>query len=76
MAGASYAFTPNWSMDAGYRYKNLGDAKTVRYYNAGTGGTRVKWEDLTAHEFRLGVRYQFDSGAPAYYPPQPIQSNF
>ncbi|MEP5622845.1 MAG: outer membrane protein, partial [Hyphomicrobiales bacterium] len=25
MAGAEYEFTPNWSLDAGYRYKNLGD---------------------------------------------------
>jgi opacity protein-like surface antigen len=76
MAGASYAFTPNWSLDAGYRYKNLGTAKTVRLHNVGGGGTRTKWDDLTAHEFRLGVRYQFNNSAPAYFPPQPIQSNF
>jgi len=79
MAGAEYAFTPNWSLDAGYRYKNLGEAKTVRLTDA--GNARVKWEDLTAHEFRLGVRYNFNSGTapagPVYYEPQgPITSNF
>ncbi|MTI44955.1 opacity protein-like surface antigen [Roseibium hamelinense] len=78
MAGAEYAFTPNWSLDAGYRYKDLGEAKTVRLDNVGTGGTREKWEDLVAHEFRLGMRYTFNGGtaAPAYYPAQPITSNF
>lgn len=29
MAGAEYAFTPNWSLDAGYRYKNLGEARVL-----------------------------------------------
>jgi opacity protein-like surface antigen len=80
MAGASYAVTPNWSIDAGYRYKNLGTAKTVKYYNTGSGGTRSTFKDLTAHEFRLGVRYEFDNyaAAPAasYYPAEPITSNF
>lgn len=78
MAGASYDITPNWAIDAGYRYKNLGTAKTVKYHNTGTGNSRVEWDDLTAHEIRLGVRYTFDShgGAPAYYPAQPITSNF
>ncbi|MBO6757852.1 MAG: porin family protein [Roseibium sp.] len=78
MAGASYAFTPNWSLDAGYRYKDLGTAKTVRLHNVGTGGSRIEYEDLTAHEFRLGARYTFNTAAPApaFFPAQPIISNF
>lgn len=79
MAGASYAMTPNWSLDAGYRYKNLGTAKTVKYYNTGSGQTRSEFKDLTAHEFRLGVRYQFANqvaAVPTYFPPQPITSNY
>ncbi|WP_417687000.1 outer membrane protein [Roseibium sp.] len=79
-AGAEYAVTPNWSIDAGYSYKDLGTAKTVRYAGVGSGQTRAKNEDLTAHEFRLGVRYSFDNYAaaptPVYYPAQPITSNF
>lgn len=77
MAGTSYAFTPNWSLDLGYRYKNLGTAKTVRYHNTGTGGSRVKFEDLVAHEARIGVRYNFGGvvAQPAYYP-GPITRNF
>ncbi len=78
MAGAEYAITPNWSLDAGYQYRNLGKGESVRLHDA--GNTRVKFEDLTAHEVRLGVRYTFDSyaaaPAPTYYPAQPITSNF
>ncbi|XYK79390.1 MAG: outer membrane protein [Labrenzia sp.] len=78
MAGAEYAVTPNWSIDAGYRYKDLGEAKTVKLYNVGTGESREVWEDLTAHEFRIGARYTFNApaAAPAYYPAGPITSNF
>ncbi len=77
MAGASYAVTPNWEIDAGYRYKNLGAAKTVKLHNAGTGNTRVEWDDLTAHEFRLGARYNFNTAAaPVHYADYPISSNF
>ncbi|ADZ69359.1 outer membrane protein [Polymorphum gilvum] len=81
MAGASYAVTPNWSIDAGYRYKNLGDAKSVKLHNVGTGQSRVKYKDLTAHEIRLGVRYNFDSYAASapqsmLYPSEPITRRF
>ncbi|MEP2704285.1 MAG: outer membrane protein [Roseibium sp.] len=79
MAGAEYAFTPNWSLDAGYRYKNLGTAKTVKGISpTNSPESRVEWADLTAHEFRLGARYTFNkAAAPVYYQPQgPISSNF
>ncbi|WP_305986893.1 outer membrane protein [Roseibium sp. MMSF_3544] len=79
MAGASYAVTNNWEIDAGYQYRDLGDAKTVKLHDAGSGETRVEWDDLTAHEIRLGVRYNFGgrAAAPVYYEPQgPISSNF
>ncbi|MBS8260944.1 porin family protein [Roseibium polysiphoniae] len=78
MAGASYAVTNNWSVDAGYQYRNLGTGKSVKIHDA--GNTRVEFKDITAHEFRLGARYTFDSyaaaPAPSYYPAQPITSNF
>ncbi|MFD1695705.1 outer membrane protein [Roseibium aestuarii] len=75
MAGAAYDINPNWTIDAGYQYRNLGMAKTVRHTGVGTGGTRAKWDDLVAHEVRLGLRYNF-GGAPVYYAPQAISSNF
>jgi opacity protein-like surface antigen len=81
MAGAEYAVTDRWSLDAGYQYRDLGKAKTLRLQNTASPGSRVEWDDLTAHEIRLGVRYNFGGGsapaAPVYYEPQgPITSNF
>ena len=78
MAGASYAVSDNFSIDAGYRYKDLGTAKTVKNISPNSPNSRIEYADLTAHEFRLGARYTFGGGAatPAYYPSGPISSNF
>lgn len=81
MAGASYAVTNNFAIDAGYRYKDLGEAKTVSGLSPNSPNSRIEYKDLTAHEFRLGARYTFGGGAaaapaPAYYPSGPISSNF
>ncbi|TYC52050.1 porin family protein [Rhodobacterales bacterium] len=79
MAGASYDITPNLALDAGYRYLNIGDGRSKQFSTAGQT-SRIEYEDLSAHEFRLGARYTFNSTAPAapvYYEPQgPISSNF
>lgn len=74
MAGASYAFNPNLSLDAGYRYLNIGDARSDILTTGGVTD-RVRYDDLQAHEFRVGLRYTFDS-APAYIPAEPIYSKF
>ncbi len=74
MAGASYAFSPNFSLDAGYRYLNIGDGQSAFISTGGTTA-RVKYEDLQAHEFRVGLRYTFDS-EPAYLPIEPITTKF
>ncbi|MBO0346904.1 outer membrane protein [Roseibium limicola] len=74
MAGASYAVNQNLSIDAGYQYRDLGKARTTAY--TATGNGRSEFKDITAHEIRLGMRYTFDSAAPAYYAPEPIMSNF
>ena len=56
MAGASMELMPGVLIDAGYRYVNLGEART-KLDEFGVG-TRTK--DLRAHEFRIGVRYVID----------------
>lgn len=80
MAGASYEVTDKLSIDAGYQYRHLGKAQTVKYTSSGSGSTRSTTKDLTAHEIRVGVRYMLDGGAststPSYYPTQPLTSNF
>ncbi|BBE74087.1 outer membrane protein [Oharaeibacter diazotrophicus] len=57
MAGASYAINPQWSVDLGYRYLNLGDAQSG-VITAGDGTTtRIDYKNIDAHEVRLGLRY-------------------
>jgi len=64
MAGASYAVTPNLSLDIGYRFLDIADGKLGRGYvypsapAASLGDIKAK--DLYAHEVRVGFRYRFD----------------
>jgi opacity protein-like surface antigen len=56
MAGVGYSVTDNLVIDLGYRFLNLGDGKTKNA--AGFNGNKpVKFDDLQAHEFRVGFRY-------------------
>jgi opacity protein-like surface antigen len=55
MAGVGYAVSPNMMVDVGYRYRNLGDAKTGA---DASGHTTLK--NLAAHELRVGLRWSFD----------------
>ena len=54
-AGMSYEIGAGLSLDAAYRYIDLGRAKSG--LDAYGGSTRLK--DLTANEFRVGLRYRF-----------------
>lgn len=57
MAGASYALTDQLALDVGYRYLNLGDAESG-VIASGTGETtRIRYENIDAHEVRVGLRY-------------------
>jgi opacity protein-like surface antigen len=57
MAGVSYAMTDQISLDLGYRYLNLGDAQSGLIDDGVGNTTRIKYENIDAHEVRLGVRY-------------------
>jgi opacity protein-like surface antigen len=50
MAGAAYHLSPNLSVDFGYRYADLGTAP----------GYDMTPVEITAHEFRVGLRYKLD----------------
>lgn len=60
MAGVSYAVNQNLSVDLGYRYLNLGDAKTKGVTDSFGQTTGLKYNNIQAHEVRLGLRYQFN----------------
>ncbi len=55
MAGVAWNFAPRWSVDMSYRFLNLGETTfnphMVNY---------LTLQDLTANEFRIGLRYQMD----------------
>lgn len=60
MAGLGYHVTDNLIIDTGYRYLNLGDAKSGKATGFGKGAKRIKFDDLEAHEVRVGFRYLID----------------
>jgi opacity protein-like surface antigen len=62
MAGLGYHVTPNMTVEAAYRYINLGDAESgdlVAYDGTCQPCTNnpLKFKDLTSNDFRLGVRW-------------------
>jgi opacity protein-like surface antigen len=50
MVGAAYHLSPNLAVDFGYRYADLGSAYAID----------LSRMDVTAHEFRIGLRYKLD----------------
>jgi opacity protein-like surface antigen len=60
MAGAGYQISDRAILDVGYRYLDMGSAATARNDTAGMAQvTRLHMTDLTAHEFKVGLRYHF-----------------
>lgn len=72
MAGTSYDLSPNGKLDLGYRYINLGSGITATTgiidCVCGSVGGPLKVSDLSAHEFRVGVRWMLGE-APRYQEP-------
>ena len=73
-AGFSYDLTDDLKFDFGYRYTDLGDAKTgrVRTYDPSVGPFGpTKFEDITSHDIHVGLRWSFGGGccaAPVHEP--------
>jgi len=57
MAGVEYPINDRLSFDLGYRYLNLGDARTGSVTDSHGNSTRMEYKDITAHEVRVGLRY-------------------
>ncbi len=57
MAGVEYPINDRLSLDLGYRYLNLGDAETGSATDSGGNVAHINYEDITAHEVRVGLRY-------------------
>ena len=61
MAGVEKQISPNMSIDVGYRYIDMGDAESEGMDNLGIMNPPLELDDLTAHELKVGVRYQIGS---------------
>lgn len=59
MAGVTSKLSETISVDVGYRFINLGQFEHDGSFSNGTSGTATKYDDLFAHEFRAGLRFQF-----------------
>lgn len=59
MAGVGYQLSERTILDLGYRYINMGDAKSGRVDTAGFVNPAVEIDDIDAHEFKVGLRYHF-----------------
>ncbi len=53
MAGVSVAVSDNLSVDAGYRYIDLGQAR-------GKGADPLRVKNLQSHDVKVGIRYHFN----------------
>lgn len=47
-------------LDAGYRFLYLGDFDTNASYQSNGNQIDLEWNDLTAHEVRVGLRYELN----------------
>ncbi|MEX0695029.1 MAG: outer membrane beta-barrel protein [Rhodospirillales bacterium] len=59
MGGVSARVSEAVSIDVGYRFINLGQYEQDGTFTTGPAGTATKYDDLFAHEFRAGLRFQF-----------------
>ena len=70
MAGVGYQVSDRAILDFGYRYVDLGKATSERVDSAFNVNPRVTVNDITAHEFKVGLRYHFgQSDCCASYSP-------
>lgn len=77
-AGLGYAVTPNLKLELGYRYLNMGDAKTgvvscLPSCAPANFKTVYKVTDIESHDFKIGMRWMLGGpvAAPVAYEPPP-----
>ena len=70
MAGVGYQVTSRAILDVGYRYIDMGSAVSNQGDTAQALNPKLLLNDLTAHEFKVGLRYHFGSSGDccAYAP--------
>lgn len=62
-AGVGFEVTPAMTIDVGYRYLDMGDAQSgnlIAYDGTDRVDNPMEFKDLTSHDIRVGVRYEFN----------------
>jgi opacity protein-like surface antigen len=62
MAGVGYQISDRAILDFGYRYIDMGSISSQRSDTGGFVNPAVHFDDLTAHEIKVGLRYHFGGG--------------
>ena len=72
-AGFAYHVTHNFTVELAYRYIDLGNAQSgdlVTYNGINLVNNPMEFRDITSHDLRLGVRWNFAAPPPPPdYPP-------
>jgi opacity protein-like surface antigen len=63
MAGVGYQISDRLVLDFGYRYLDMGHARSGTIDSAGFTNPPVRIDDISAHEFKIGLRYHFGTSA-------------
>lgn len=65
MTGLAYQISDRAVVDFGYRYIDMGRAATARVdnFDNNTDPSRLTADNLTAHEFKVGLRYHLGGGS-------------
>jgi opacity protein-like surface antigen len=63
MAGIGYQLTDRAVLDVGYRYIDLGKVDSQTIDDARNHNPRVRFDDIAAHEVKVGIRYHFGQGS-------------
>jgi len=81
MAGVGYEVNKNLTLEVGYRYLNLGDAKSGGIQNAflAQSYAPLKAKEIESHDFKIGMRWNFGEPdccgtveKPIPYAPPPV----
>ena len=70
-AGLAYQVTPSFTVELAYRYVDLGNAESgdlITYDGVNQFNNPMKFNDITSHDVKLGVRWML-APEPAYGPP-------
>ena len=65
MAGLGYQISRSAVLDVGYRYIDLGSGRSSRIAADGNANSLVTIDNITAHEFKIGLRYHLGQAAPS-----------